>query len=90
MTKADLIAEIASRANLTKAAAERALNALLDEVQEALAGEGKVTLSGFGSFVVEDRKERIGRNPRTGEDITIPASRVVRFRPGKGLKDSVN
>lgn len=90
MTKADLIAEIASRASLTKAAAERALNALLDEVQEALAGEGKVTLSGFGSFVVEDRKERTGRNPRTGEDILIPASRVVRFRPGKGLKESVN
>ena len=89
MTKADLVAQIASRANLTKAAAERSLNALLDEVQGALARDGKLTLTGFGTFAVENRKERTGRNPRTGENIVIPASQVVRFRPGKGLKDSV-
>ena len=65
MTKADLVAQIAARANMTKAAAERSLNAMLESVQEMLAEDGKLTLTGFGTFVAETRQERQGRNPRT-------------------------
>ncbi len=90
MTKADLIEKIATSANLTKADAERALGAVLDAISEGLKQEDKLTLVGFGSFVVESRKERQGRNPRTGEAITIPASKAVKFRPSKQLKDSLN
>lgn len=89
MTKAELVAQIASKANLTKAAAERSLNAMLESIQDILAEEGKLTLTGFGTFAVETRKERKGRNPRTGDPITIAASKIVKFRPGKTLKDSV-
>ena len=89
MTKADLVDMIAAKANLTKAAAERALNAFLSSVTEGLKQEEKLTLTGFGTFVVENRKARQGRNPRTGEAITIPASKMVKFRPGKQLKDSL-
>ena len=90
MTKADLVAQIAARANMTKAAEERSLNAMLESVQEMLAEDGKLTLTGFGTFVAETRQERQGRNPRTGDVITIAASKVVRFRPGKMLKDALN
>lgn len=90
MTKADLVAKIASKASMTKAGAERSLNAFLDAVQAVLVKEGKLTLTGFGTFSVESRKARTGRNPRTGAAIKIPASKVVKFRPGKNLKDSVN
>ena len=90
MTKSDLVAQIAARANLSKAAAERSLNAMLRAMQEALGSDDKITLTGFGTFSVEERKERQGRNPRTGEAITIEASKGVRFRPGKILKDTVN
>lgn len=86
MTKAELVAQIASNANFTKAASERFLNAFLEVLQTSLAEEGKVTLVGFGAFSVENRKERAGRNPRTGEVITIKSARVVKFRPGKYLK----
>ena len=89
MTKADLVAQIASKANLTKASAERSLNAVLEAIQEVLVEDGKLTLTGFGTFSVESRKERKVRNPRTGETLTIAASKVVRFHPGKGLKDAV-
>lgn len=89
MTKADLVEKIATKANLTKAAAERALNAFLASVTEGLKQEEKLTLTGFGTFVVENRKARQGRNPRTGDAITIPASKMVKFRPGKQLKDSI-
>ena len=90
MTKAELIAQIAAKANLTKAAAERSVNAMLESIQEILAEDGKLTLTGFGTFAVEERQERPGRNPRTGESIQIAASKVVKFRPGKQLKDAVN
>ena len=90
MTKADLVAKIAGKAQTTKAGAERSLNAFLEAVEEVLKKEGKLTLTGFGTFSVESRKARTGRNPRTGAAIKIPASRVVKFRPGKTLKDSVN
>ena len=89
MTKADLVEKIAAKANLTKAAAERALNAFLASVEESLAQDDKLTLTGFGTFMVETRKERQGRNPRTGEECLIPASRVVKFTPGKALKEAV-
>lgn len=90
MTKADLVAKIADKAKMTKAGAERSLNAFLESVQEVLVKEGKLTLTGFGTFAVEKRQERKGRNPRTGAAIKIPASKVVKFRPGKNLKESVN
>ena len=90
MTKAELIAQIAAKANLTKAAAERSVNAMLESIQEFLAEDGKLTLTGFGTFAVEERQEHPGRNPRTGESIQIAASKVVKFRPGKQLKDAVN
>lgn len=89
MTKADLVEKIAGKANLTKAAAERALNAFLEAVTESLVKEEKLTLTGFGTFVAEHRKARKGRNPRTGDPITIPASKIVKFRPGKQLKASI-
>jgi DNA-binding protein HU-beta len=89
MTKADLVVKIADKANITKANAERALNAFLDTVESTLVSDGKLTLTGFGTFQVEERKARTGRNPRTGKQIQIPAGKVVRFRPGKLLKEAV-
>lgn len=89
MTKADLVEKIAEKANLTKANAERSLNAFIDAVEDVLVKEGKLTLTGFGTFVVEERKERKGRNPRTGAEISIPAAKVVKFRPGKLLKEAI-
>ncbi len=89
MTKADLVDKIAAKAGITKAAAEKTLNAFLASVQDVLVKEGKLTLTGFGTFAVEKRQERKGRNPRTGAVIKIPASQVVKFRAGKTLKDSV-
>ena len=90
MTKADLVAKIANKAGMTKASAENALNSFIDSVEEVLAANGKLTLTGFGTFEVQERNERTGRNPRTGEEIKIPASKVVKFRPGKLLKDAAN
>ena len=89
MTKAELIVKIADKANLTKANAERSLNAFIDAVEATLVKDGKLTLTGFGTFVVENRKARKGRNPRTGQEISIPAAKVIKFRPGKLLKDAV-
>ncbi|MDR2502900.1 MAG: HU family DNA-binding protein [Deltaproteobacteria bacterium] len=90
MTKADLVAKIAGKASVSKTGADRSLNAFLEAVQELLVKEGKLTLTGFGTFVVESRKARTGRNPRTGAAINIPASKVVKFRPGKTLKSLVH
>jgi DNA-binding protein HU-beta len=90
MTKADLVAKIANKAGMTKASAENALNSFIGSVEEILASNGKLTLTGFGTFEVQERKARTGRNPRTGAEIKIPASKVVKFRPGKLLKDSIN
>jgi len=89
MTKADLVASIASQANLTKADAERALDAFLGNVTKALKSAGKLTLTGFGTFVVAERKARMGRNPQTGAPIQIKAGKTVRFKAGKGLKDAL-
>lgn len=89
MTKADLIGKVAEKSGLTKADAERAVNGFLESVEDTLVKEGKLTMTGFGTFSVEERKSRKGRNPQTGQEITIPASKVVKFRPGKLLKDAV-
>ncbi len=89
MTKAELVAKIAKDADLTKSATELYLNSFLSSVEEILQKEQKVFLSSLGTLVVETRKERTGRNPRTGESITIPAGKCVKFRPAKALKDAV-
>ena len=89
MTKADLIAKIAEQTNLSKSASEKALNGCLDAIQDTLTTDGKLTLTGFGTFTVAERKARQGRNPQTGEEITIPASRAVKFKPGKSLKEDL-
>ena len=89
MTKSDLIAGMAKECNLSKADAERAINALVDFVKDTLKKEGRFALAGLGSFVVTTRKARKGRNPQTGEVIDIKASKSVRFKPGKALKESL-
>ncbi len=89
MNRSDLIAKIAADAGISKAAAERALNAFVYGVGETLKTGEKVSLVGFGTFSVSYRAARTGRNPRTGATIDIPASKVPRFKPGKGLKDAI-
>lgn len=90
MTKAELVDKIYTKAGLpTKAKAEEALDAVIATLREALAAGESVTFTGFGSFKVVERAARKGRNPRTGEDIEIPASKIAKFTPGKGLKDAI-
>ncbi|GAQ94344.1 DNA-binding protein HU-beta [Thermodesulfovibrio aggregans] len=89
MTKADLVSKIASKAELTKAEAAKALDATIEAIKEALKKGDKVTLVGFGSFYVSKRKARKGRNPRTGQEIKIPATKVPKFTAGKSLKEAV-
>jgi DNA-binding protein HU-beta len=89
MTKADLVANIAKDANLTKADAERALKAFLENVTKALKGSGKLTLTGFGTFMVAKRAARTGRNPQTGKPIQIKAGKTIRFKAGKALKEAI-
>jgi len=89
MTKADLVEGIAKDTGLTKADSERALNAFLNLAKATIRREGRLPLAGFGTFVLIDRKARTGRNPQTGAPIQIRASKVVRFRPGKELKESL-
>ena len=90
MTKTELVAIIADKVELTKKDAEAALNAFMDSVKEALAKGDKVSLVGFGTFEVRERAAREGKNPRTGEKLTIVACKVPAFKPGKALKDKVN
>ena len=90
VNKTELIDHIADKADLSKAAAARALDALIGGVKTTLKKGGTVTLIGFGTFVVGKRAARTGRNPRTGEALKIKAAKVPRFRPGKALKDAVN
>jgi DNA-binding protein HU-beta len=89
MTKAELVAEIAKKSELSKADTERAINAFVDVAKKTLKKEGRLALAGFGTFVVSKRKARKGRNPRTGETIKIKAGKVVRFKAGKALKEKV-
>ncbi|WP_353743096.1 HU family DNA-binding protein [Desulfatiglans anilini] len=89
MTKAELVAEIAKNSQLSKSDAEKALNSFIDVAKKTLKKDKKLALAGFGSFVVAKRKARKGRNPQTGKTINIKAKNVVKFRPGKALKESV-
>lgn len=90
MNKSELIESIAQAADISKAAAERALDGTVSAITSSLKQGGMVTLVGFGTFYVGERAARSGRNPRTGETIQIKASRVPKFRAGKALKDAVN
>lgn len=90
LNKTDLVNAVAEKAELTKKDAEKAVNAVFASIEEALARGEKVQLVGFGTFEVRDRAERTGRNPKTGEEILIPASKVPAFKPGKALKEAVD
>jgi DNA-binding protein HU-beta len=90
VNKSDLIEAIAQAADISKAAAERALDGTVAAITTSLQKGDMVTLVGFGTFHVGDRKARSGRNPRTGATIEIKASKVPKFRAGKALKDAVN
>ncbi len=89
MNKSDLIDAVASHANLTKADAGRALDAITQSIQSALKSGDSVALVGFGTFEVKERAERTGRNPQTGAAITIAAAKLPGFKAGKALKDAV-
>jgi DNA-binding protein HU-beta len=89
MTKADLIEKMAKDADIAKAAAEKALHSFIDGVKKTVKKGEKVALAGFGTFSVSKRAARKGRNPRTGEAIKIKASKVPKFKAGKGFKDAV-
>lgn len=90
MNKAELVASMAEKSQMSKKDAEKALNAFIESVEDALVKGEKVQLVGFGSFEVRQRAERKGRNPQTKEEITIAASRAPIFKVGKALKDAVN
>lgn len=90
MNKSELVEAVAQSADISKTAATRAVDAFVDSVADALREGDQVTLVGFGTFTVRDRAARTGRNPRTGETINIPASKVPGFKAGKALKDAVN
>ncbi|MGH8509398.1 MAG: HU family DNA-binding protein [Gammaproteobacteria bacterium] len=90
MNKTDLIDVVAESADLPKASAGRAVDAMVNAITKALKKNDEVTLVGFGTFSVRKRAARAGRNPRTGETIKIAASKVPAFKPGKALKDAVN
>lgn len=90
MNKNDLIAQVAETAGLSKADSTKAVEAVFDSIAAALQDGGEVRLVGFGTFAVSTRAASEGRNPRTGAKIKIPASKQVKFKPGKGLKDTVN
>jgi len=90
MNKSELITAIAEHANLTKADAGRALDGLIKTIETTLKTGDAITLVGFGTFAVKDRAERTGRNPQTGQEITIAAAKIPSFKAGKALKDAVN
>jgi DNA-binding protein HU-beta len=90
MNKNDLVGVVAEKAGVTKAQAGDAVDAVFDAISGALQGGDEVRLVGFGTFSVSQRKATTGRNPATGAEIKIPASKQAKFKPGKGLKDSLN
>ncbi len=89
MTKAELIAGIGKEAKISKAAAEKAVNAFTNAVTKALKKGDKLTLTGFGTFSVAKRRARVGRNPQSGREIKIPATRVAKFKAGNLLRSAV-
>ncbi|EGK57836.1 DNA-binding protein HU [Centipeda periodontii DSM 2778] len=90
LNKQELVANVAEQASLTKKDAEKAVNAVFEAIKSALSEGDRIQLIGFGTFEVKDRKARKGRNPQSGEEIDIPASKTPVFKAGKALKDSVN
>lgn len=89
MNKAELVSAVAEKTGMSKKDSEKAVNAAFDTITEAMAAGDKVQLVGFGAFEVKERGARIGRNPKTKEEIEIPASRVASFKVGKALKEAV-
>lgn len=89
MNKAELVNRMAEIAEIPKVTAEKALNAFIEAVTEALQAGEKVTLVGFGTFMIQKRAARVGRNPRTGEQIKIPARKVIKFKPGSKLEEAI-
>jgi len=89
LNKAELVNKVASKTGLTKKDSEKALNATVESISQALSKNDKVQLVGFGTFEVRKRAARKGRNPSTGKEINIPASKVPAFKPGKALKEKV-
>lgn len=90
MNKGDLAAAVASRTDLSKAAAGEAVDAVFDSIADSLSKGTEVRILGFGNFAVTHRKASMGRNPQTGQPMQIRASNQAKFKPGKGLKDAVN
>ena len=90
MTKAELIALVSEKANLTKKDSEKAVTAVIDAITETLANGEKVSIVGFGTFEVKERAERLGHNPQTGEPMAIAASKAPAFKAGTALKNAVN
>ena len=90
MNKTELVAAVAEKAEISKKDADSAVNAVIESIIEAVASKDKVQIVGFGTFEARERKEKIGKNPRTGEEIKIAASVVPAFKAGKALKDMVN
>ena len=89
MTKAELVAKIAKATGISKKQADRCLKAFIEAIEDALMKGERIALPGFGIFQVKERSERKGRNPRTGEVITIPARKVVVFKPAKQLREKI-
>ena len=90
MSKTELVAAIAEKTGLTKKDSEAAVNAFVETVTEQLKNGEKIQLIGFGTFEVSERAERVGRNPQTGAEMTIAASKVPKFKAGKALKELLN
>ena|SRR5258708_39230134 len=90
MTKADLVERVAREADMTKKDAEQLVEIIFDSITETLNKGEKIELRGFGSFRVRERNSRKGRNPKTGDSVSIPAKRVAYFKPGKELKELIN
>ena len=89
MNKSDLVSEISREADITKVKAEKALNAVTGSIKKVLSRGETLTLVGFGTFSVAKRSKRKGRNPQTGKEITIPASKTPKFKAGKALKEAI-
>ncbi|TJZ32291.1 HU family DNA-binding protein [Priestia megaterium] len=89
MNKTELVDSVATKSELTKQDSKKAVDALFETISNTLAQEEKIQLVGFGTFEIRERAERTGRNPQTGEEMTIPASKAPAFKPGKELKEAV-
>lgn len=89
INKTELVNAVVTKSELTKQDSKKAVDALFETISNTLAKEEKIQLLGFGTFEVRERAERTGRNPQTGEEMTIPASKVPAFKPGKELKEAV-